>query len=131
MSAPLNPPVNLFTNGSYWFCPECGEENIVLASRHVVDLHDPSIRDLVEYMFENGEFDDEIGSVMGVDDGEDEDEDDGDNVVMFMPTGTITLFREPQSVQCGSCHEVYPVHLLSVDESHEARKWVDPGPDSE
>lgn len=124
MSRPANPPVNLFTNGSYWFCPECGEENIAVASRHEVDLHDPSIRDLVEYMFENGEFDDQI---FDDDDDEDEDGEDGE-VRVFMPSGTLTLFREPQSVQCGSCGEVYPTHLLSIEESYQARKWADGSP---
>lgn len=126
MSAPAKPPVNLFTNGSYWFCPECGEENIVLATRHEVDVHDPEIRELVEEMFENGEFDDDIE----VDD-DDDDDDDSDGVRLFMPSGTVTLFRMPTSVQCGLCHNVYPVNLLSLEESYEVRKWVDAGPESD
>lgn len=112
-----NAPVNLFTNGSYWFCPECGEENIVVAARQEVDIHDPSVRDLVEHLFETGEFDDLIEDEDEDDDGEFE-ESGGDGVRLFMPTGTIVLFREPKSVQCGSCHDVYPTRVLSVEESY-------------
>lgn len=112
----MNSPVNLYTNGSFWTCPECGDENVSLATRLEVDINDldPDFRD---HLFEAGEFD----HMLPDDDDFDEDDDD------FELSGTVTLFREPITVQCGnqSCGEVFPTRVMTVAESDAARRWKD------
>lgn len=119
----MNPPVNLYTNGSYWTCPECGDENVSLAIRVEVDVADLD-DDFVDQLFDDGAFDHLLP------DDDQFDDDDADDLVL---KGTVTLFREPLCVQCGnqSCGEVFPTRLMSVSESDAARKWKDAEDDAD
>lgn len=105
--------VNLYTNGCYWSCKECGEENISLARRIELDLNDPELAELRDVLIDE-EFD-----YLDADDlGDDELDEMFDGV-------TVTMYRMPSSVQCGSCGETYRTNVLSAEDSDKARKWKD------
>jgi len=116
--------VDLFTNGSYWQCKRCGEENIVIAQRCEVSVNDPEVQPLIQHMIDEGEFDEQIDEAMADRDGDDE-EDDEEEVALELE-GTVILFKEPRSVQCGACHAVFATNILTIEESYHARKWPNP-----
>jgi transcription elongation factor Elf1 len=103
--------VDLYTNGVFWTCSKCGEQQTALLRRVEVDLDDPAFAEVRDMLVDAGELD--------------EDDYDIDDDFGVEDEAVWTLFREPKTVQCGGCGTVFATRVLSMDESDKARIWRD------